>query len=575
MAVKIGDVVAERYRLEGTVGAGGMGVVWRATDLELRREVAVKQATAGDTRREARIGAGLQHPNVITVFDVVTGEDDTRLLVMEYLPSRSLAQVLRADGPLPPDQAAHIGAQVAAALDAMHAKGMVHRDVTPANILVAEDGTAKLTDLGIAMWDNVTVTGSAQAPGTPGYIAPEVLAGQATTGASDMYALGITLSTAVEGAGEQDTQTSWFGIVLSALTHLSPKRRPTAARAREMLQEVSANAPKPPKPLLSGRTLTVAGAVLFVAAVVAGVLVWRPFANDGAAQTSSLIGDPRTVDACGFIDETPLKRFGKTQLERDFGEFNRCDVWVSPDGTDENESQVFVTVETGTEGDEGTWNLSLQDGPIRPVYPQPEDNKCKRLVLLPGRYRVEVTAIHDDGVPGDLCAMADALFSNILSVVYSGHLPRVAAPDSASIASLHACDLVRPGDLDRVLGRRAVSQDTPEYGDWSCSWTGPQNNLWVSMYFVRDWAPSSGHFGDETEIAGREAAVDSSGSWGDDTCMVRVVYRTYSSTGLEGEDAQSKTEQLRIEVTSGDQPMADRCANAKRIAEVASNRLPT
>jgi serine/threonine protein kinase len=571
--VRIGDVVAERYRLDATVGAGGMGVVWRATDLELRRVVAVKQATAGDTRREARIGAGLQHPNVITVFDVIAGEGDTRLLVMEYLPSRTLAQALRDDGPLPPDQAAHIGAQIAAALDAMHAKGMVHRDITPANILVAEDGTAKLTDLGIAMWDNVTVTGSAQAPGTPGYIAPEVLAGQATTAASDMYTLGITLSAAVEGAGGQDTQTSWLGIVLSALTHSNPKRRPTAARAREMLLEISTNAPKPRR-RISRRTLTAAGVVLVVAVVVAGVLVWWPFTNDGAAQTSSLVGNPRTVDPCGFIDETPLKRFGKTQLERDFGEFNRCDVWVSPDGTDENESQVFVTLETSPESDEGTWNLSLQDGPIRPVYPQPEDNHCKRIVLLPGRYRVEVTAIHDDGVPGDLCAMADALFSNVLSVVYSGHLPRRAAPDSTSIASLHACDLMRTSDLDRVLGARAVSQDAPQYGDWSCSWTGPQNNLWVSMFLVRDWAPSSGNFGDVTEIAGREAAVDSSGSWGENTCMVRVVYRPYTSTGLEGEDPQSKTEQIRVEVTGAGKSMAERCANGKRLAEAAANRLP-
>lgn len=545
-----------------------MGVVWRATDLELRREVAVKQATKGDTRREARIGAGLQHPNVITVFDVVAGDNGGRLLVMEYLPSRTLAEVLGADGPLPSDRAARIGAQIAAALEAMHAKGMVHRDITPANILVAEDGTAKLTDLGVAMWADVTVTGSAQSPGTPGYAAPEVVAGHATTAASDMYSLGITLAAATEGADVH----AWLGIVVSALTHTNPKRRPSAARAREMLLDVSTGETKPRR-RVSRRTVTAAAAVLFVGVVVAGVLVWRPFANDGAAQTSSLIGNPRTVDPCGFVDTSLLTRFGKTQLERDFGEFNRCDVWVSPDGTDDNESQVWVSIETGSEGSEGTWDQSLRGGPIRPVYPAPEDNVCKRIVLLPNRYRVEVTAKHDDGVPGDLCAMADALFPKVLSVVYSGQLPRIAAPDKASIAYLHACDLITSGDLDGVLGPRAVARDDPAYGDWSCSWTGPNNNLWVAITLVRDWAPSSGHFGDVTQIDGREAAVDSSGDWGENTCMVRVVYRSYTSSGLQGEDPQSKTEQIRLELTGGVEPMADRCAKAERIAKAATNRL--
>ncbi len=135
-----------------------MGQVWRATDLELRREIALKLTRTGDgeqTRREARIGAGVQHPNVIAVFDVVV-EDGRRWLVMEYLPSRSLDEVCRADGPLDPEQVARIGSQVLAALGALHEKGMVHRDAKPANILLAPDGTAKLSDLGVAAWDQVT-----------------------------------------------------------------------------------------------------------------------------------------------------------------------------------------------------------------------------------------------------------------------------------------------------------------------------------------------------------------------------------------------------------------------------------
>ncbi|NUT92615.1 MAG: serine/threonine protein kinase [Saccharothrix sp.] len=212
-----------------------MGVVWRGTDLELRRVVALKRAGGGDgegIRREARIGAGVHHPNVISVFDVVV-EGDERWLVMEYLPARSLAEVNRADGPMAPDRVTRVGAQIAGALAAMHAKGMVHRDITPANVLVTDSGTAKLADLGVATWGQVTLTGTARTAGTPGYLPPEVLAGQGVTPAADMYALGVTLSTAVEGHPQVDARLSG---VLTALTDPDPTRRPSAEQAVRLLE---------------------------------------------------------------------------------------------------------------------------------------------------------------------------------------------------------------------------------------------------------------------------------------------------------------------------------------------------
>jgi serine/threonine protein kinase len=235
--VHSGDVIAGRYRLEESVGAGGMGEVWRATDLELRRVVALKHARTGDgeeTRREARIGAGVHHPNVISVFDVIV-EDDRRWLVMEYLPARSLAEIRREDGPVAPSLAARIGAQIATALSAMHAKGMVHRDITPANILVTEDGKAKLADLGIAMWAEVTVTGTARTAGTPGYLAPEVLRGDRTTPAADLYSLGMTLSAAIEGHPD-----SRLSDVLATLTDPAPARRPSADKAVQLFDGLAA-----------------------------------------------------------------------------------------------------------------------------------------------------------------------------------------------------------------------------------------------------------------------------------------------------------------------------------------------
>ena len=155
-------VVAGRYRLEERIGSGAMGVVWRGTDERLGRVVAVKQVFLNQgldeseadevrqrTLREGRIAARLQHPHAISVFDASI-EGDEPWLVMEYLPSRSLAAMLGEHGPLEPRLVARIGRQVADALDAAHQAGIVHRDVKPGNVLIGADGTVKITDFGIS-----------------------------------------------------------------------------------------------------------------------------------------------------------------------------------------------------------------------------------------------------------------------------------------------------------------------------------------------------------------------------------------------------------------------------------------
>ncbi|NIJ13807.1 hypothetical protein FHU38_004151 [Saccharomonospora amisosensis] len=217
---EVGRLLAGRYRLRRRLGSGGMGVVWKAIDLRLQRPVAVKQLReqpeldAGDSEearqramREGRIAAKLYHPNAIAVHDVV--EDGGQpLLIMEYLPSRSLADILGQDGRLTPREAASIGAQVAAALAEAHAAGIVHRDVKPGNILIADDGTVKIGDFGIShAAGDISVTRSGVVPGTPAYFAPEVARGRTPTAASDVFSLGATLYAAVEGAppfGEDD-----------------------------------------------------------------------------------------------------------------------------------------------------------------------------------------------------------------------------------------------------------------------------------------------------------------------------------------------------------------------------------
>lgn len=213
-------LVADRYRLDRRIGAGAMGVVWRAHDVRLDRTVALKEllmqpglaeAEAKTARaramREGRIAARLQHPHAICVYDVAldtgsnsAGGEVVPWLVMEYLPARSLAVVLDEQGTLAPYEAAKVGRQIAAALAAAHEAGIVHRDVKPGNVLLAQDGTAKITDFGIsrATWD-ATVTCTGIMAGTPAYFAPEVARGELPGPAGDVFSLGSTLYAAVEG----------------------------------------------------------------------------------------------------------------------------------------------------------------------------------------------------------------------------------------------------------------------------------------------------------------------------------------------------------------------------------------
>src|SRR3954464_9811561 len=211
-----GRLVCGRYRLHQQIGGGGMGAVWRPRDELLGRQVAIKQvlpptganAEAIDqlrqrALREGRIAARLSHPHAISVYDVAV-EGGQPWLVMEYLPSRSLAAVLAEDGVLRVDQVAQIGAQVADALAATHAAGIVHRDVKPANILIGEggrvEGLVKITDFGISHASgDVTLTQTGQITGTPAFLAPEVAQGQEMTEASDVFSLGATLYTSIEG----------------------------------------------------------------------------------------------------------------------------------------------------------------------------------------------------------------------------------------------------------------------------------------------------------------------------------------------------------------------------------------
>jgi len=212
-----GRRLADRYRLDEVLGRGGTGTVWSAYDETLRRRVAVKEvlpppgmpaAEAGllreRTLREARAIATLSHPHVVTLFDVVQ-QDGEPFVVMELLPSRTLAALIKEHGPLDTGGAALVGNAVASALQSAHQAGITHRDVKPGNVLIGDDGRIKLTDFGISRniaESSLTATGLTL--GSPAFMAPEIASGGQVTPAADLWGLGATLFAALEGRPPYD-----------------------------------------------------------------------------------------------------------------------------------------------------------------------------------------------------------------------------------------------------------------------------------------------------------------------------------------------------------------------------------
>ncbi len=226
-------MIAGRYRLERQIGRGGSGTVHLALDEVLGRQVAIKRiglipgsdsAELERAEREARLAAALNHPNVVSVFDLVD-EEDVRWLVMEYVDGQTLSERVRTSGALDATEAATLLAQTADALVEAHDHGIVHRDVKPSNIMIA-GGSAKLNDFGIARSeDDPSLTQTGLVTGSPAYLAPEVASGSSATPASDVWSLGATLYHAVTGKPPYDVGDNLIG-ALYKIVHEDPPRLP-------------------------------------------------------------------------------------------------------------------------------------------------------------------------------------------------------------------------------------------------------------------------------------------------------------------------------------------------------------
>jgi len=316
-----GRLIAGRYRLLAKLGDGGMGTVWRAKDETVDREVAVKEPRVPDhlpereranaferMRREARAAARLDHPAVVNVHDVAV-VDGRPWIVMELVQGRSLGDALQ-EGTLGAREAARIGLEVLAALEAAHAAGILHRDVKPDNVLLGRHDRVVLTDFGIAQIEGETsLTDTGGFVGSPEYIAPERVLGQRPGPASDLWSLGVVLYAATEGVSpfrRSNTPATLQSVlnatpatpasasgplaeVITGLLQKEPGRRPNAAQVRTLLEKAAA----PPAPTqavlraegspkgvrLGRRTLTGLGAAVVAAAVAAYLVIADPFAG--------------------------------------------------------------------------------------------------------------------------------------------------------------------------------------------------------------------------------------------------------------------------------------------------------
>ncbi|MFD1538494.1 serine/threonine-protein kinase [Nonomuraea guangzhouensis] len=412
-------LLADRYRLLSPLGQGGMGIVWRAMDELLRQEVAIKEvrlppdlddasrtALAERTLREARAAARLRsHPSIVTVHDVVL-DGGRPWIVMELVHGRSLDRVVRDDGPLPTQQVAWIGLRMLDALGAAHAMGVLHRDVKPANVMLTDDGRVLLTDFGIAtVAGDAALTQTGLLTGSPGYIAPERLRGEPDGPLSDLWSLGATLFTAVEGGPPfaranaaavmaavlmQEPAPARLagplGPVLAAILEKDPVRRCAPGQAADWLNGIAQGAPSTDPALHRERTQTgpvrkrsrlplilLGAGLAVVLALAAGVVVLvRVLPNLNTTFTfSETIGDTptpaptsrstggtralfaRDFEACGLLTNAQARSLLGGTVKRSFQTAAAC-MWTRPD------NGAFVSVTANRLADVSTARISQQ-----------------------------------------------------------------------------------------------------------------------------------------------------------------------------------------------------------------------
>jgi hypothetical protein len=618
--VHTGQIIGDRYRLEERLGAGGHGEVWRAADLRLHeRPVALKRTRydgdaggAARVRREAQSLAKISHPHVVAVHDVVDDGGEV-WVVMEYVAGRPLSEA----GRMPAEEAARYGAQLAGGLEAVHAHRILHRDVKPANVLVTDDGFAKLADFGIsrALHDDETVTATGALTGTPGYLAPEVAKGGRFTEAADVWSLGATLYFTLEGTtpfGDDNAHALLWktvseevrpprraGSVAPVMLRMLAKKPGDRPRLNQVRQELAALAGEPtagvgPDPARRRRrprwVLVAAAAFVLVAGL--STAAWSALDREAAqggepaaggtasprskatteapaasgTDGSAIIGVPATADPCALLDTEALGAFGLTRLDTDHGELNRCDVFVTSDdgAVTEVSLKIWHNTEDAAEPNRRVGRITVVDDESE----LPEE--CGRELFLPGGdYNISLDAQLETGDVDDLCALADATLNHATTVLNDGEIPRrEQAPAAGSLYTQSVCDLLAGEPLERLPG---VDPAHPNVGfaEWECRWeTDDGKDLRVLFQHSDPLTEDDG----ERHVLGGHEVFDEGDSWSADSCLVSIVNRVAPSVDGEG-DTVAELVRLQLEA-GGDEPVDELCGLLLDIAEPVAAALP-
>jgi hypothetical protein len=524
------------------------------------------------------------------VFDLA-GEGTDRWLVMEYVPGKSLAAQLAGNGPLPPHQVAYLGEQIAGALHAVHAAGVVHGDVKPANILITNTGVAKLTDFGISqtIWTQDTLADTDPTPGTPAYQAPEVRRRGKLTSAADVYSLGATLFTALEGGppGETARQETTdpvrraLGTLLAAMLADKPDQRPTAELATRLLHDlVNATDPDPTtipviprgggwrRRLTWRRALVGAASVVVVAAiVVAAVLTTSPdrLAAGAAPPAPVLVPKQRAADPCGLLSDRAMAGFGSTSMDPHQENFSRCDLFVQTPKDQVDLRAIFA--DPGSTPPEA----AVRQGAIRVQYGSESDGDCTDFLILSDNTSIVMDA-EDDGngaLNPKLCAIANAGTRFAVNLLNTSGVPQRKAPfDPASLANLHACGLLDARALAVVPGVNAA-QGESGYGDWSCEWDSGSTSTLVKLRFDQGEPPTPSD-GTPLQFGSRQAYLETDLD-GPNTCDVVVIGRTYTAT-----NGDQIAEMVLLTVDGGNVPQVQSqlCNTAQNLGSSVAAALP-
>lgn len=558
---RVGDTIAGRYTLRELFTLGGEGMVWRARDEQLGRDVVLKCPHGSDgvarLRTAARNAACLRHPNIVGVHDIFS-DAGVFWLVTEYVPGRSLAELARAAPELARARAVPVGEQIAGALAHSHERGILHCDISPENIIVTDTGEARLTDFGSSVDLRSANTGETpdldSPPGKWRYHAPELARGAPVSPKSDVYALGASLLAVAEGRRPPGRRE----ILLAQLTAMDPNHRPSAAVAATRFAELERIPAGWDRAVLRRVLLAAAELVALALLVVAAVAVPPPLPAD-------LVGNPRTADPCALLDPAVLARFGRIDLDTDGGSFETCDLRVRLWGGDEHPDIGRVRLRLSVAAPEPTSQVAVaRIGNISVVSEPAGSARCVRSLALAGGGTVEIVGERKAALGPDPCTLADTIATRVLELLRQGPITRRPGPFPAdSLAHHDACAQLDPVTLGRVAGIDAL-HPVAGWAGWSCRWNSTIDGH-VTVRYDRD-APKTAASGRPLTLAGL-AAFRREGVKTRDDCTVQIEYRHF-----RGPSDIDRVEVVVVSFTSS-QPPQQRCATATGLATVVAANL--